>query len=79
MATVSTGGPGDLVIADALPVLLLRDVVVFPLTAVPLAVAEPRSIRLVDDVICGTVSWPWPRSGRPRSPRHPTTCTGSPR
>ena len=53
MAALGTGGPGDLAIPDALPVLPLRDAVVFPLTAVPLAVAEPRSIRLVDDVMRG--------------------------
>ncbi len=43
----------DFVIPDALPVLPLRDVVVFPLTAVPLAVGQPRSVRLVDDVMRG--------------------------
>jgi len=59
MAALGTGGPGDLAIPDALPVLPLRDAVVFPLTAAPLAVAEPRSIRLVDDVMRGTGSWPW--------------------
>jgi len=40
-------------IPDALPVLPLRDAVVFPLTAVPLAVGQPRSVRLVDDVMRG--------------------------
>jgi len=46
-------GPGNFTIPDALPVLPLRDAVVFPLTAVPLAVAQPRSVRLVDDVMRG--------------------------
>jgi len=46
-------GPGDFVIPDALPVLPLRDALVFPLTAVPLAVGQPRSLRLVDDVMRG--------------------------
>jgi ATP-dependent Lon protease len=46
-------GPGDFVIPDALPVLPLRDAVVLPLTAVPLAVGQPRSVRLVDDVMRG--------------------------
>jgi ATP-dependent Lon protease len=45
-------GP-DFVIPDALPVLPLRDAVVLPLTAVPLAVGQPRSVRLVDDVMRG--------------------------
>jgi ATP-dependent Lon protease len=53
MAAPSGGGPGDFAIPDALPVLPLRDAVVFPLTAVPLAVAQPRSVRLVDDVMRG--------------------------
>jgi ATP-dependent Lon protease len=46
-------GPGDFIIPDALPVLPLRDALVFPLTAVPLAVGQPRSLRLVDDVMRG--------------------------
>jgi ATP-dependent Lon protease len=45
-------GP-DFVIPDALPVLPLRDAVVLPLAAVPLAVGQPRSVRLVDDVMRG--------------------------
>jgi ATP-dependent Lon protease len=53
MAVPSGGSPGDFAIPDALPVLPLRDVVVFPLTAVPLGVAQPRSVQLVDDVMRG--------------------------
>ncbi len=53
MAVQPAGGPEEFAIPDALPVLPLRDAVVFPLTAVPLAVAEPRSVRLVDDVMRG--------------------------
>jgi len=48
---VQPPGPPDFVIPDALPVLPLRDIVVLPLTAVPLSVAQPRSVRLVDDVM----------------------------
>jgi ATP-dependent Lon protease len=36
-----------------LPILPLRGVVVYPHTAVPLTVGQPRSIRLVDDVVGG--------------------------
>ncbi len=36
---------------DVLPILPLRGVVVYPNTAVPLTVGQPRSIRLVDDVV----------------------------
>jgi ATP-dependent Lon protease len=46
-------GPGDITIPEALPVLPLREAVVFPLTALPLAVGTPRSLRLVDDVMRG--------------------------
>ncbi|MGH7333465.1 MAG: endopeptidase La [Candidatus Rokuibacteriota bacterium] len=50
---IQPAASGDFVIPDALPVLPLRDVVVLPVTAVPLAVAQPRSLRLVDDVMRG--------------------------
>ncbi len=49
-----------IVIADSevadileLPVLPLRGTVVFPLTVVPLAAAQPRSLRLIDEVMSG--------------------------
>jgi len=38
-------------IPSELPVLPLRGVVVYPQTAVPLTIGQPRSIRLVDDVV----------------------------
>ncbi len=38
---------------DVIPILPLRGVVVYPQTAVPLTVGQPRSIRLVDDVVSG--------------------------
>ena len=38
---------------DILPILPLRGVVVYPNTAVPLTVGQPRSIKLVDDVVGG--------------------------
>lgn len=37
-------------IPTELPILPLRGLVVYPLTAVPLTIGQPRSIRLVDDV-----------------------------
>nr|PZN56483.1 MAG: hypothetical protein DIU68_06065 [Chloroflexota bacterium] len=40
-------------IPEELPILPLRGVVVYPETAVPLTVGQPRSIRLVDDVVNG--------------------------
>ena len=38
---------------QVLPILPLRGVVVYPHTAVPLTVGQPRSIKLVDDVVAG--------------------------
>ena len=53
MAAEAGGSSGDFVIPDALPVLPLRDAVVLPSTAVPLAVGQPRSVRLIDEVMRG--------------------------
>jgi len=39
---------------DIVPILPLRGVVVFPQTAVPLTIGQPRSIKMVDDVVAGT-------------------------
>jgi ATP-dependent Lon protease len=41
---------GETVIPEVIPILPLRNVVVFPLSFVPLSVGQPRSVRLVDDV-----------------------------
>ncbi len=38
-------------IPSSLPILPLRGLVVYPETAVPLTIGQPRSIRLVDDVV----------------------------
>ena len=38
---------------DVLPILPLRGVVVYPQTAVPLTVGQPRSVKLVDEVVGG--------------------------
>lgn len=40
-------------IPEVLPILPLRGLVVYPQTAVPLTIGQPRSIRLVEDVIAG--------------------------
>ncbi len=40
-------------IPETLAILPLRGVVVYPLTAIPLTVGQPRSIRLVDDAVTG--------------------------
>jgi ATP-dependent Lon protease len=51
------GGPQEVVVDQALPeglpVLPLKDTVVFPDTLTPLAVAQERSIKLVNDVLGG--------------------------
>jgi len=46
----STADAGEI---STLPVLPLRGTVVFPLTVVPLAAAQPRSLRLIDQVMSG--------------------------
>src|SRR5574340_394538 len=38
---------------NSLPILPLRGLVVYPQTGVPLTIGQPRSIRLVDDVVVG--------------------------
>src|SRR5262245_51560501 len=55
MTAPQTPPPRDEVpgVPDALPVLPLRDSVVLPLAAAPLAVGQPRSVQLVDDVMRG--------------------------
>jgi ATP-dependent Lon protease len=40
-------------IPDELPILPLRGLVVYPQTAIPLTVGQPRSMKLVDDVVGG--------------------------
>lgn len=40
-------------IPETLPILPLRGLVVYPETAVPLTIGQPRSIRLIDDVVAG--------------------------
>ncbi len=40
-------------VPDELPILPLRGLVVYPQTAIPLTVGQPRSIRLVDDIMAG--------------------------
>ncbi|MBZ0277107.1 MAG: LON peptidase substrate-binding domain-containing protein, partial [Anaerolineae bacterium] len=40
-------------IPDELPILPLRALVMYPHTAIPLTVGQPRSIKLVDDVVGG--------------------------
>lgn len=42
-----------LVIPAELPILPLRGLVVYPQTAVPLTIGQPRSIRLIDDSVVG--------------------------
>jgi ATP-dependent Lon protease len=53
MADNPETGPGGFTIPDTLPVLPLRDAILLPFTATPLVVGQPRSVRLVDDVMRG--------------------------
>src|SRR6185503_642576 len=43
----------DITVPDALPILPLREAVVFPLNAVPLSAERAPSVRLIDDVMRG--------------------------
>ncbi|MBE2269669.1 MAG: endopeptidase La [Anaerolinea sp.] len=47
------GEDGELHIPAELPILPLRGVVVYPQTIIPLTVGQPRSIKLVDEVVNG--------------------------
>lgn len=47
------GDDAELKIPDELPILPLRGVVVYPQTIIPLTVGQPRSIKLVDEVVAG--------------------------
>src|SRR5690606_20511460 len=40
-------------VPEILPILPLRGTVVFPLTLVPLAAGQARSLRLIDEVVSG--------------------------
>ncbi len=46
-------GSSSLAIPEELPILPLRGMVVYPLMVLPLNVGQPRSVRLVDDVVVG--------------------------
>src|SRR5439155_11286255 len=45
--------PDDIQLPEALPVLPLKDTVVFPQSMTPLAIGQERSIKLVDEVVSG--------------------------
>ena len=43
----------DIELPDVLPVLPLKETVVFPQSMTPLAIGQDRSVRLIDDVVAG--------------------------
>ena len=49
--------PPESQVPQVLPILPLRGLVVYPQTAVPLTIGQPRSIKLVDDVMEGEERW----------------------
>ena len=51
--TTTPAENADFRLPDTLPVLPLRDMVVFPLAVAPLAVGQERSVRLVNEVMKG--------------------------
>ncbi|MGZ4258680.1 MAG: LON peptidase substrate-binding domain-containing protein, partial [Gaiellaceae bacterium] len=44
---------GDIEIPKVLPVLPLKETVIFPQSVSPLAIGQERSVKLVDDVVAG--------------------------
>lgn len=52
-ASEGTRPHGDQRIREELPVLPLRNAVVYPQTVLPIMVQRPRSVRLVDDAVVG--------------------------
>lgn len=52
-SAIQEGEQVDITSPEILPILPLRGLVVFPQTAVPLTIGQPRSIKLVDDVVAG--------------------------
>jgi ATP-dependent Lon protease len=46
-------GSGAFRLPSHLPILPLNGVVVFPMTATPLRIGQPRSVRLIDDAVLG--------------------------
>ncbi|MFN8565180.1 MAG: LON peptidase substrate-binding domain-containing protein, partial [Anaerolineae bacterium] len=52
--TGEESGAIETTIPDELPILPLRGVVVYPQTIIPLTVGQPRSIKLVDEVVSGS-------------------------
>ncbi len=53
-ATVPEASAADASIPQELPILPLQNLVVFPVAFFPLAVAEPRAVKLVDDAVLGS-------------------------
>ena len=53
MADNPETGLGGFSIPDTLPILPLREAILLPFTATPLVVGQPRSVKLVDDVMRG--------------------------
>lgn len=47
------GGKDKLVIPTEVPILPLRQTVVYPLTFLPLTIERPESVKLIDDVVLG--------------------------
>jgi ATP-dependent Lon protease len=72
--------PANFAIPEELPVLPLREMVVFPYMVLPLFVARDRSIAAVEDALSATACCCSPRSATARSRiRVPTISTASAR
>ncbi|HVP21876.1 MAG TPA: LON peptidase substrate-binding domain-containing protein, partial [Anaerolineaceae bacterium] len=53
LAEIPVGEQAPVSLPPKMPILPLRGLVVYPQTAIPLTIGQPRSIHLVDDVMAG--------------------------
>ena len=78
MSAVEERTPTDEIEGTAmLPILPLRESVVFPASVTPLAIGQERSIRLVDEAVASDQTSP--RAPPRRKPNAPMTFTRSAR
>src|SRR6476646_7978411 len=50
---IGSAAPDDEAMPESVPILPLRNAVLFPMTGLPLEASQPRSLRLIDAVVNG--------------------------
>ena len=80
-AVEETVRPDEEAVAEVLPILPLKETVVFPDSMTPLAVGQERSIQLVDEAVANdsTIALVTTRTPRKRRPAPRTSTTSEPR